>query len=221
MIMGAAILFAFALSFDGFGVGLSYGMRRIRIPLLSMFIITLCTIFSMGSAIVFGNSLMNVLTFLPTKILGACILLSLGGFQIVKTLFHGIKGEACREAISSCSSAMHEPVIKLEFKFLGVIIQVLKAPEQADMDGSGIISPKESVLLGCALSLDALASGLGLGLSVGLLNSLPAIGLVAGMQFLMIRLGQALTGRIPEDYVEKLGFLPGTVLILIALGKLI
>lgn len=218
--MGAAILFALALSFDGFGVGLSYGIRRIRIPFLSMLIIALCTVISMGSAVIFGDTLMNVLSFIPPNWFAASILLGLGGFQLVRAVIHMIKGEAKPTAVHVCTFASSEPIIRLEFKILGIIIQVLRRPEHADLDGSGVISAKESILLGIALSLDAFASGLALGLAVGVVNSLSAIGLVALMQFLLIRLGQALTGRIPEEYLDKLEFLPGTMLILIALGKL-
>lgn len=219
--MGASILFALALSFDGFGVGLSYGIRRIRIPFLSMLIIALCTIVSMGSAVIFGDTLMNVLSFIPTNWLAASILLGLGGLQLVKAVIHVIKGETKQKAVPVCSFASREPIVKLEFKLLGIIVQVLRTPEHADLDSSGVISAKESILLGVALSLDAFASGLALGLAVGVLNSLSTIGLVALIQFLLIRLGQALTGRIPEGYLDKLEFLPGTMLVLIALGKLI
>lgn len=220
--MGATILFALALSFDAFGVGLSYGIRRIRIPFFSMLIITLCTIFAMGLAIFCGNSLMNVVSFIPAKILGASILFMLGGVQLIRALIHWIKGGPNRKAVTACRmTSSEQPIVKLEFKVLGVIIQVLRAPEQADLDGSGIISPKESLLLGCALSLDAFASGLALGIAIGVLKSLSVIAWVAFMQFIMICFGQALTGKIPEDYLDKLEFLPGTMLILLALGKLI
>lgn len=218
--MGAAILFALALSFDGFGVGLSYGLRRIRIPFPSMLVILLCTVFSMGISVVFGDSLMRWLTFLPPKVLAAGILLGLGVVQIFRALIHAIWGGEGQKAIPASTLGSDEPIVKIEFRVLGVIIQVLKAPEQADLDGSGTISLKESLLLGTALSLDAFASGLALGLAVGILNSLSAIGLVAITQFVMIRLGQNLTHRIPEEYMEKLEFLPGTMLVLLALGKL-
>ncbi|HHY26555.1 MAG TPA: sporulation membrane protein YtaF, partial [Desulfitobacterium dehalogenans] len=44
---------------------------------------------------------------------------------------------------------------------------------------------------------------------------------VALAQIFMIKLGQALAGKLPEEHLGKLGLLPGTMLILIALGKLI
>ncbi|ACL20499.1 putative sporulation protein YtaF [Desulfitobacterium sp. LBE] len=218
--MGAAILFAIALSFDGFGVGVSYGIRRIRIPLLSMLIITLCTVVAMGTALFFGDVLIGVITVVSPNLIAAGILLTLGGYQLIKAIPHLFKKETPKAEPAS-TIAVREPVLKLEFKILGVVVQVLKTPEQADLDGSGVISAKESVLLGTALSLDAFASGLVLGLAVGIFNSLSVIAWVALMQIFMIKCGQALAGRLPEEYLGKLGLLPGTMLILIALGKLI
>ncbi|AFM00342.1 MULTISPECIES: sporulation membrane protein YtaF [Desulfitobacterium] len=218
--MGATILFALALSFDGFGVGLSYGIRRIRIPLLSMLVITLCTVVAMGTAVFFGDILMGVVTIIPPNLLGAGILLTLGGYQLIKAIQHLIRGDAPK-AVPASTLAVREPILKLEFKILGIVVQVLKTPEQADLDGSGVISVKESLLLGTALSLDAFASGLVLGLAVGILNSLSIIAWVALAQIFMIKLGQALAGKLPEEHLGKLGLLPGTMLILIALGKLI
>lgn len=218
--MGAAILFGIALSFDGFGVGLSYGTRRIRIPLPSMLAMTLCTVIAMIGALFFGDALMGVLTFFPPHLLAAGILLTLGGVQLVKAIIHLVKGDL-PETVPVSTLAVREPVIKWEFKFLGIVIQVLRTPEQADLDGSGVISIKESLLLGTALSLDAFASGLALGMAGGVFNFLYVIGWVALMQFFMIKLGQGLAGKLPEEHLGKLGLLPGMMLIIIALTKLI
>lgn len=219
--MGTAILLGIALSFDGFGVGLSYGTRRIRIPLPSMLVMTLCTVIAMGAALFFGEALMGFLTFFPPHFLAAGILLTLGGIQLVKAIIHLVKGEQPEEAVPVSTLAVREPVLKWEFKFLGIVIQVLRTPEQADLDGSGVISIKESLLLGTALSLDALASGLALGMVGGIFNFLYIIGWVAFMQFFMIKLGQGLAGKLPNEHLGKLGLLPGMMLILIALTKLI
>ncbi|AGA69097.1 putative membrane protein [Desulfitobacterium dichloroeliminans LMG P-21439] len=218
--MGVALLFALALSFDGFGVGLSYGIRKIRIPLLSMLVMTLCTVVAMGAAVFLGDVFMDIITFIPPNLLAAAILLTLGGFQLTKAVLSLIKGDLPK-AVPVQTAALREPVLKLEFEILGIVVQVLRTPEQADLDGSGVISAKESVLLGTALSLDAFASGLVLGLAMGVLESLSMIGWVAFMQIVMIKFGQALAGKLPEEHLAKLGLLPGTMLILIALRKMI
>jgi len=218
--MGSAILFALALSFDGFGVGLSYGIRRIRLPILALLIITLCTVIAMGTAVFFGEVLMGFITFVSPQLLGGAILLALGGYQLAKAIQRLLKGDS-PQAVPAGAITIREPILKFEFRVLGIVVQVLKTPEQADLDGSGVISAKESVLLGAALSLDAFSAGLIIGLAMGIWESLTIIGWVALTQIIMIKLGQALAGKIPEEFLSKLGLLPGAMLILIALRKLI
>lgn len=223
--MGTAILLAIALSLDGFGVGMSYGLRRIRIPWTSMLMISFCTIISMSSAVLFGGWFAQWVKFIPPNILGAIILLSLGIYQVLRALGQKEGPKEDQEEIAievSTFGAMAKvPVVKFQFEFLGIIIQILRYPEQADLDGSGIITIKESVLLGTALSLDALASGLAIGFSAGIIHSLPIILLVALTQILMLRLGQVVTGIVPRQILTRIEYLPGTLLILIGLGKLI
>lgn len=219
--MGTAILLALALSLDGFGVGMSYGLRRIRIPWASMLMIAFCTIVAMGSAVLFGGWFILWVKFLPPNVLGAVILLSLGSFQVIRAFRQRNNGEVEAIPVSTYCAATEEPIIKFQVEFLGIVIQVLRYPEQADLDGSGIISIKESALLGTALSLDAFASGLAIGVSAGIVHSLPMILLVGLTQILMLLLGQLVTGIVPEQVLKRIGFLPGTMLIIIGLGKLI
>jgi putative sporulation protein YtaF len=225
MIMGTAILLAIALSLDGFGVGMSYGLRRIHIPWASMLMIAFCTVVAMSLAVLFGGWFAQWVKFVPPNILGGIVLLSLGIYQVLRTLGEKDDPKECQEEVAievSTFGAMAKvPIVKFQFEFLGIVIQVLRYPEQADLDGSGIITIKESAILGTALSLDALTSGLAIGFSAGIIHSLPIILLVALTQIFMLRLGQVVTGIVPREILTRIGFLPGTLLILIGLGKLI
>ncbi|MEA4901340.1 sporulation membrane protein YtaF [Desulfitobacterium sp.] len=219
--MGTAILLAIALSLDGFGVGMSYGLRRIRIPWASMLMIAFCTVAAMSSAVLFGGWFAQWIQFLSPNTLGAIILLSLGAYQLFRAFVPKDNLEEEALPVSTIGAAVREPVIKFQFEVLGIVVQVLRYPEQADLDGSGVITIKESALLGTALSLDALASGLALGFSAGIIHSLPVISLVAFTQVLMLRLGQVVTGIVPRRILTRIGYLPGILLILIGIGKMI
>ena len=50
-----ALLIAVALCIDSFAIGITYGMRKIKIPKLSIFVINLVTIFSLGISIFLGD----------------------------------------------------------------------------------------------------------------------------------------------------------------------
>ncbi|KJR46793.1 putative membrane protein [Desulfosporosinus sp. I2] len=219
--MGIAMLMAVALSLDGFGVGLAYGLRRIRIPINSLVAIAMCTVLAMGISMLFGGWVTLWLKLIPARLLGASILLSLGIFQLGKAIWNR-KEQVFPQAVPAMA-AVHpnpvlEPVFRFQLRFFGLVIQVLKSPDIADVDGSGVISLRESILLGCALAVDAFASGIGAAMA-GMTFSI--IGIVAITQMVMLRLGQEMAGKIPENWTNKAEYLPGAVLILVGLGKLI
>jgi putative sporulation protein YtaF len=219
--MGVAMLMAVALSLDGFGVGLAYGLRRIRIPMSSLIAIALCTVFAMGISMLFGSWVTLWLRFIPARLLGATILLTLGVFQLARAIWNR-KREIFPQAVPAMAVVIQkpvlEPVFRFQLSFFGLVIQVLKTPDIADVDGSGGISLRESLLLGSALAMDAFASGIGAAMA-GM--TLSVIGIVALTQIVMLRLGQQMAGKIPENWTAKAEYLPGAVLILVGLGKLI
>lgn len=219
--MGVALLMAVALSLDGFGVGLAYGLRRIRIPMGSLIVIALCTVFAMGISMLFGSWVTLWLRFIPARLLGATILLTLGVFQLARAIWNR-RRDSLPLAVPAMAVAIPkpvlEPIFRFQLNFFGLVIQVLKTPDIADVDGSGGISLRESILLGSALAMDAFASGIGAAMA-GV--TLSVIGIVALTQIIMLRLGQQMAGRIPENWTAKAEYLPGAVLILVGLGKLI
>lgn len=219
--MGVALLMAVALSLDGLGVGLAYGLRRIRLPLSSLIVIALCTVFAMGISMLFGSWVTLWLRFILARSLGASILLALGIFQLARAIWNR-KQETFPQAVPAIAVVhpinVPKPVFKVQLNFLGLVIQVLRTPHIADVDGSGGISLRESLLLGSALAMDAFASGIGAAMA-GM--TLSVIGIVALTQIIMLRLGQKMAGKIPDNWTAKAEYLPGAVLILIGLGKLI
>lgn len=219
--MGVALLMAVALSLDGFGVGLAYGLRRIRIPMGSLMVIALCTVFAMGISMLFGSWVTLWLRFIPARLLGATILLTLGVCQLARAIWNH-RRESLPLAVPAMAVAIQkpvlEPIFRFQLSFFGLVIQVLKTPDIADVDGSGGISLRESLLLGSALAMDAFASGIGAAMA-GV--TLSVIGIVALTQIIMLRLGQQMAGKIPENWTSKAEYLPGAVLILVGLGKLI
>lgn len=227
--MVSSLLMAIALSLDGFGVGLTYGLRRIRIPLESLLVIALCTVAAMGSSMLFGHWLAVWLKIIPTRLLGAMILVGLGTYQLLQAYRRrqqraaemsedeGEEPELAPVMAAIEVGAVLKPVLRINLHALGLVVQVLQTPDIADVDRSGGISLKESFLLGSALAMDAFASGIGAAMA-GM--SLSVIAVVALIQLAMLRLGQGLAGRIPEKMIERADYLPGAVLILVGLGKI-
>jgi putative sporulation protein YtaF len=209
--MCAAILLAFGLSIDGFGVGLSYGLRRIRFTVVSLITIALCTVIVMTTSMTLTNWMAHLLRFVPVSRIGAVVLFYLGGVQ----LWQVIKK---RKANKSTKPIQASALLSVLDKNLSNLLKIIRKPSLADTDFSGIIDLKESILLGGALSLDAFAAGIGAGFS-GM--NLSVVFLVGVCQIAMINLGRLFTQRLPEQILSKTQYLPGALLITLAIWKLI
>ncbi|MGE7766804.1 sporulation membrane protein YtaF [Peribacillus sp. NPDC096540] len=138
--------FALSSSIDNFGVGISYGIRKIRIKMFSNLLIAIiCFLFSI-TGIVFGRWLSTILPGM-FPIIVAVVLLTLIGLRII-LLAVPRKNQMAKEVDKKPKS----------------IKGILKNPESVDMDQSGYIGWGESIILGIALSANALTNGLGAGL---------------------------------------------------------
>ncbi len=213
----SAMVLAIALSLDGLGVGVAYGIRKIRIPFSSLLIIATCSVLAMSISMLAGHSVV-ALTSSGTSQIGAVIIIAVGLWQ----LYHSYKNreEVEDEAVPALSYHMtveEDLVFKISLKPVGLVIQVLRTPAVADMDGSGGINKREALVLGFALAMDAFGAGFGAALAG---FSLAVIPLVALSQILMVTAGRTLTANlIPLHICRKVAFLPGIVLILIGMLK--
>ncbi|OAZ41885.1 MntP/YtaF family protein [Paenibacillus polymyxa] len=83
---GALLLLAFALSLDSFGVGVTYGLRKMKIPLLSIAIISVCSGLVIGISMQLGALLSRVLSPVYTTVFGAVILICIGCYSLIQAL---------------------------------------------------------------------------------------------------------------------------------------
>jgi putative sporulation protein YtaF len=204
------LILAFALSLDSFSVGFTYGLRQMVLPLKSILIIATCSAVSMMLSVSIGHGLARILSPTITASLGGIILILLGA----GVLYQFFRPEKEKEQ-QDCEKI----IVNFEIKSLGIAINILKKPMSADFDHSGTITGIEALMLGLALSLDSFGAGIGaamlgfspyyLALAVAVMSSL--------FVFLGIKSG-TLLHRF--EWVQKLTFLPGILLIIIGIWKL-
>ena len=155
--------FAFSSSIDNLGIGISYGIRNIKIRLgANVLIAVICFLMSM-SGISFGLWLSTILPGILPLVLGAFIL-SIIGIRIILLATPRKKQTVTATEVSNDSNT---------------IGKIMKNPTEADVDHSGEIGWGEAVILGIALSANALTNGLGagfLGLSPLAISLTAAIG---------------------------------------------
>jgi len=226
--VASLLLLSFAVSLDGFGVGITYGVRKIKIPVSSVMIISACSGFIILMSMMVGVAMSKWIPPQGASAVGAFILIGIGMAALLQFIRGGERAErpqrAAREdngaVTGSMENASDAPVLKMELKIFGFIIQILRTPSAADMDRSGTISPKEAFLLGTALSLDAFGAGIGAAL-VGFPPLATAI-LIAGSSGLFLWTGTKFGFWVSGwRWVKPLTMLPGIILIAMGIFKLL
>lgn len=220
------LFFALALNMDAFTVGIAYGMRRIRLPLTSLLIISLMSVGALSISMLAGQLVTRLVPAALTHRLGGIILLLIGcwamyQYHCQKKTCHPLaeQPENCPPPPAPGPESCPAPVQLLQMRFLGLMVQVLKEPQIADRDLSGVISSREALLLGLALSMDALTAGVAVSL-IGFSLAPTAVCVGAGHILLTtagMMLGRGLSG---SSLGRQLAALPGILLILLGISKL-
>ena len=212
------IAFATALSLDGFGVGISYGMRKIRIPVLSLVVISLTSSTAIGLTMLFGHFVSQYISAEMAEIIGASILILVGLWILLQTWSK--KGSHIKPGEKSVGEHNPECQTILDFKIeaFGLVIKIMREPTVADFDKSGFISVKEALLLGLALAMDAIGAGFGAAMT-GFTPLLTPL-IVGIVKFLMVSLGVILGRRYAVNWLgNRAAVLPGWVLILLGVAR--
>jgi putative Mn2+ efflux pump MntP len=229
------ILLSFAVSLDGFGVGITYGVRKIRIPLRSVWIISVCSGLVILLSMLAGTMLVRWMPPHGAASVGAVILIGIGIWALVQFVRGGenedagvvpgrkakeTDGETPKETPKETPISAQRELWTLEIRQWGIIIQILRTPSAADMDRSGTITAGEAFLLGAALSLDAFGAGIGAAM-VGFPPLLTAA-LIAASSGSFLWFGTRVGFRVSGwRWVRQLTVLPGIILIAMGLFKLL
>jgi putative Mn2+ efflux pump MntP len=230
--LSLAIL-ALAVSLDGFGVGVMYGLRKIRIPLVSIAIISVCSGLVIFASMQIGAFAAKFLSPAVAKSTGAVILIGIGVWAIVQMWRQRPDNGSSDDAdtgpgSAAASDARTGPaaptggirtVLRIEMKRLGLVIEILRTPSLADVDRSGYISSSEAVLLGVALSLDAFGAGIGAAfIGFAPLVTAAVIAVSSGLFIATgLRVGLAYADT---RWLQRLAVLPGCILIAMGIMKL-
>lgn len=224
------LILALAVSLDGFGVGAMYGLRRIAIPWASLLVISTFSGLVILVSMKIGVLLASFVSPNIAKDVGAVILIGIGIWAIFQMIMQK-EEDAPKGRIHAQPSAMEaghisaavdlkKTVWSIELKRLGIIIHILRTPAIADRDRSGVISPSEAALLGLALSLDAFGAGIGAAL-IGFAPLLTAA-VICLSSGLFIAAGLRIGFRFADlQWVRRLSILPGCILIVMGIMKLL
>ncbi len=161
------LLFSLSTNLDNFVIGLSYGIRGIRIRLEAGFLISGLVLVGTALSMALGQSLLCFLPLDFSRLLGSVVMIGFG----LGCFWNVWKNR-------------REPSEEEQWPS--------RHPEQFDRDGSRHIDWKESLALGGALALNNIGLGLGAG-AVGL--GIPATSLMVFGVSLGLLYGGNLVGR--------------------------
>lgn len=205
------VLLALSASIDNFGVGISYGIRGIRIGFWANAVIAVTAFLFSETGIVCGRYISKIFPGVLSNVIGAAFLIIIGLRIILLTIPRKKHVDAKEDSEGAASS--------------NLVTNYLTSPEKADLDQSGHINLFEAVILGVAVSMNALTNGLGVGL-IGL--SPLGISLSAAVfSFLAIWAGVALGKRVANVKIgvwtigECSTVVSGVILVIIALHNLL
>ncbi|GFZ91684.1 sporulation membrane protein YtaF [Paenibacillus marchantiophytorum] len=167
-----------AANLDNLGIGLSFGARSTRVPLISNFVIAILSMIASYTSIALGDVISQYIPGEITNWGGGAFLVIIGLFAIKADLKN--------------SSNQHRQ---------NGITSLLHSPNKADRDGDKVISWRESLTLGIALALNCAVGGFGAGMtglspvmttiSIGIFSLLTIhIGVRAGQQLARTWLGK-------------------------------
>ena len=141
----SSLVFAISANTDNFVVGVSYGIKKIKIGLVSNLLIALISLLGTILSMSVGKIIFNFLPGNTSNLIGSIILIIIGGWTIVKPLLKSISDG------------------------------VLENPEKVDIDNSSNIDAKESIILAFALTINNVGLGIGAsitGLNIVITSSL-------------------------------------------------
>ncbi len=204
----STLLFGLSANLDNLGIGVSFGIQRIRIPFFSNFFIALLSGVVAYVSVFAGQALSHFIGW--ASILGSLILIAIG-------VWVGLHKPPSHEDLPHAVPATK--MYTVSFEPYPLVFQVIKSPSKADLDANGFISMKESVALGLSLSLNCIATGLGAGL-VGLAPFPVALSVIL-FSMLTISIGYIMGWKAMGRFHNWSQVLAGLLLIAIGIYELL
>lgn len=213
----SGILLAISLSMDALGIGVSYGLRGKKVPLLPKVIISLISLAFTAAAIGIGNIIVLFLPDQLAKLIGSGMLGVLGVMIIIQALS---KKEGEVEPEPEVQRPQRK-IWKIALKPLGLTIKIIRNEiyeKASNVDSAAIMGIKESLYMGVALSIDSFGAGISSAVS-GINNFFVPV-MVGLCQFIFLSLGifcgQKLTSIKKAD-PKIFMLLSGAILVVLAI----
>jgi putative sporulation protein YtaF len=197
----AILAIGVASNLDNAGVGIAYGVRKIKIPWYSNMMIALISLLATGIAGFAGHVISKVITPLAANLMGTFVMITVGIWVMIQPYRKTKPAQPSKQLI-------------------GFMTRLLQKPEEADFDQSSTISLTESMFLGIALALNALAGGFDAGVTtLNIWGTALSVGLFS---YLLLWLAAYLGERYAAERLgDKAAIVAGIMLILVGIHQIL
>ena len=153
----AILLLAVSSNLDNVGVGVSYGIRKINIPITSNLLIAVVTSTGTFLSILLGEAIYNFLSEAMAGLLGGGIIILAGIWVIFqeKVMHRGCEPQEEKPLFAETGLS--------RYGFRQIVL-ILNNPIIADWDFSGHIDLREATALAFGLTLNNIPNGVGAGM---------------------------------------------------------
>lgn len=201
--LSSIIAIGIASNLDNAGVGIAYGVRKIRIPWPQNLAIAVVSFVATLLAGFFGSAVTAWLSPVIANFIGTVVIVSVGVWVLMQPL------------IARRPSKQQPKQSNATF-----ITDILRNPEAADRNNNQAISLGEAMILGVALAMNALAGGFDAGITkLDVVWTSVSVGLFS---FVLLGLA-AYSGRryAAETLGEKATIAAGILLILVGIHQIV
>lgn len=195
-----------AVSLDAFGVGLACGMNGIKIPFRNKLVMAFFSVVYASISVMLGKAAVHILPSNVTDRLGNIILFGVGLWICLQAV--------TKKKRKQTDTAECKTIFEWMIRSLGITVRIIRNPASCDVDCSGIIELRETVMVSLAMSMDVLGVGLGCATMGKICWVLPFT--VALMQFLFLSCGLSIGKRLAYCKLRCVELVPGVLLMLIA-----
>lgn len=202
------LILVIAMSIDSFVASFAYGSDKIKIPFISIAIISSICSLVLTASLFLGKIISPILPSHLTNIICFTILFLLG---IIKLFDSSIKTFIRKH--NNINKKINFSIFNLRF-----ILNIYADPQKADTDLSRELSPLEAMALAFALSVDGLVVGMGAGILT--INFLEVIIFSFIFGVTAVLLGSYVGYKIAQRIDLNLSWLSGILLIVLAIIKL-
>ena len=203
------ISIAIAANLDNLGVGIAYGIQKIRISHAANLLIAAISLAATWLSAEVGKAICIWLSPQLARSIGAVLLVGVGLWVLAQPVVTAVRKK--------------KPIVDVSVSGTRIYVgpsEILSTPESADLDKSRDTGWWEAILLGIALSINALAGGFDAGI-VGISASVESL-MVGLFSFLTVAVGLKFGRNYGAVYLGKCAtVISGTLLMLIGMHQMI